>query len=65
MNRPSEYRGRSIEQPYRGRWYAYGPEWEAEWFPDGGWVGNGQSAEASTYDDLIAEIDAFLDGDES
>ena len=55
------YRGWSIGWEY-GRFQAFGPNYEASWEgEEDGWVASGGSVEARTREDLIAEIDAWID----
>lgn len=55
------YRGWTISWDY-GRFHATGPNYEASWEgEEDGWVASGGSVEARTRDDLILEIDAWIE----
>jgi len=67
--KPMTYRGWSIHYdpppiPLRHfDWQATGPNYDASWQgEEDGWVDNGEKANASTYEGLIAEIDAWFEG---
>lgn len=61
---PKAYRGWSVSQ---GRWpepnwLASHPDYDASYEgPEDGWVGNGLSASADTYEALCGEIDAIME----
>lgn len=62
-NDPSRdtYRGWAITWDY-GCFGARGPNYEASWEgPEDGWVASGGSVEARTRDDLVVEIDAWIE----
>lgn len=57
-----KHRGWSIEQGPDDHYYAFGPDYDADWQgEETGYVGNGQSACAPTYDALIEGIDAWFE----
>lgn len=58
---PDTYRGWDISWDYG--WYsAIGPNYDASYEgPEDGWVDNGERVYARTRDDLILEIDAWLE----
>jgi hypothetical protein len=61
-----EYRGWTISYdpppiPWRGAdWTATHPNYDAS-YEDGSWHGNGKSVEAASLDELIREIDAWIE----
>lgn len=58
---PDTYRGWSISWDY-GRFHAIGPNYDASWEgEEDGWVASGGSVDARTRDDLIEEIDAWIE----
>jgi hypothetical protein len=55
------HRGWEIGWNY-GRFTATGPNYDASWEgEEDGWVASGGSVEARTREDLIAEIDAYIE----
>ena len=55
------YRGWSITWDY-GRFQATGPNYDASWEgEEDGWVASGGAVEARTREDLIEEIDAWIE----
>lgn len=61
IRQPDTYRGWSISWDY-GRFTATGPNYDASWEgEEDGYVTSGGSVEARTRDDLIAEIDAWIE----
>jgi hypothetical protein len=66
-----EYRGWSISYdpppiPWRGADYrAQHPDYDASYEgPEDGWVSNGKSVEAASIDELMREIDAWIEENE-
>lgn len=67
--KPDTYRGWSISFnpppiPLRSHdWRAHHPDYDA-WTDDGYWTDNGKKVHAATREELIAEIDAWIEENE-
>ena len=57
---PSKYRGWSITQECDDNFYGWDPNYEADYNDEDGFVGNGESCSAATWEGLREEIDAYI-----